>query len=900
MISAWFAVELAQARVFVPVGANRGVEARVVPALLFDGRGYLWIGSREGLYRFDGHETRPFLPESGVFDSVSDIDIRALYESMDGTLWIGTNTGGLNRYDAATGTFEHYRNDPSDPDSIPDSGISAISEGPEGALWVAHGRGLSRLDRGADKFAHFSPDPGLADALPDAPATALHNGTNGALWVGTAAGGVARWNPQSRNFSRFDLARLTRGPAERNTVLSLLEDEEGNLWCGTRGGLIRLQPHAGRADKIDLADSGSQPVVIPSLMIDADGRLWAASLDHGLLIVNRDTLARVSAVAEEARTDRSLPGDALMSLAMARGQVFVGTWGRGVYRAPLHGSPFELFDMRSTRGLNNNVITSVMSGRTPGAPWLGSYGGGPQHVDIAARTVTEVPGRLHQIRESGALSLAGPVAGRMYAGTTHGLYEFSDDATQMALFSHVSDAPQGIGPGYVTALLADGDSGLWLGLGGSGLQYFDAASQSFSRYRFESVAAESAGATFVTALLQDAGGRIWVGTRANGLNRCRSDTGSCERVGDYDGDEAGLGHLHVAALYLDGRGHLWVGTDGGGLKQVLLDAGEVTGFRHWTTEHGLLDNGILAIQGDQDDSLWLSSRLGLSRLQPATGRVENHVPASGLPAEHFNPNASAADDSHLYFGSTDGLLIFHKGTPWRTREDPAICITSVALMGQNGRQQVSEWREGPLRLPYGRIFSIRLAVMDFTESSHQYAYRLQPSEAWTELGTQRQLIIHNLEPGTYSFEARGRDAYGLWGQTEPLALEIIPPFWMTAWFRALILMALLALALIVHFTRQSVLKRRANAMLMLGEQREKALEEQLGDAAELSVLTPRQKEILQLIAKGHSTRETAELLGVSGKTVEAHRANLMERLDIHDVPGLVRLAIRARLVSMDG
>lgn len=62
-------------------------------------------------------------------------------------------------------------------------------------------------------------------------------------------------------------------------------------------------------------------------------------------------------------------------------------------------------------------------------------------------------------------------------------------------------------------------------------------------------------------------------------------------------------------------------------------------------------------------------------------------------------------------------------------------------------------------------------------------------------------------------------------------------------------------------------------------------------------LTPRQREILQLIAEGQSTKEIAAILGVSVKTIETHRARLTERLDIHDVAGLVRFAIRSGLVS---
>lgn len=67
----------------------------------------------------------------------------------------------------------------------------------------------------------------------------------------------------------------------------------------------------------------------------------------------------------------------------------------------------------------------------------------------------------------------------------------------------------------------------------------------------------------------------------------------------------------------------------------------------------------------------------------------------------------------------------------------------------------------------------------------------------------------------------------------------------------------------------------------------------------LGELTPRQREVLQLIAEGQSTKEIAYRLNLSIKTVEAHRGELMNRLAIHDVAGLVRFAIRTGLVTPD-
>lgn len=65
----------------------------------------------------------------------------------------------------------------------------------------------------------------------------------------------------------------------------------------------------------------------------------------------------------------------------------------------------------------------------------------------------------------------------------------------------------------------------------------------------------------------------------------------------------------------------------------------------------------------------------------------------------------------------------------------------------------------------------------------------------------------------------------------------------------------------------------------------------------LQELTPRQREILQLVAEGHSSKEIANKLNLSIKTVETHRGELMNRLNIHDIAGLVRYAIRTGLVT---
>ena len=63
-------------------------------------------------------------------------------------------------------------------------------------------------------------------------------------------------------------------------------------------------------------------------------------------------------------------------------------------------------------------------------------------------------------------------------------------------------------------------------------------------------------------------------------------------------------------------------------------------------------------------------------------------------------------------------------------------------------------------------------------------------------------------------------------------------------------------------------------------------------------LTQREREVLQLVAEGHTNSEIAKLLAISVKTVEKHRANLMSKLDVHDVAGLVRIAVKRKLIFL--
>jgi hypothetical protein len=410
-------------------------------------------------------------------------------------------------------------------------------------------------------------------------------------------------------------------------------------------------------------------------------------------------------------------------------------------------------------------------------------------------------GFTEDLRNAMVLDFARREDGQYWAATSRGLFRFTEEGRQTSHIAHEPGNPDSLSDEAVRSLLPAGENGLWIGTDGGGLYRLDGPSGGLTHYHHEAGRPDSISGNHITALLGGSDGFLWVGTRSNGLNQCRIENWSCRRFTGGAEDPSGLelSHFQVTSLFRDRDGQVWVGTGSGGLNQVLLGPrGAVNGFRHWTSQDGLLDDSIMAIEQDLDDSLWLTTRHGLSRLLPGTGQVINYVPQSGLPARLFNAGASAADSRFIYFGSVEGLLSFPKGSRFAQRQAADVQIAAIERAPPGKPSQTVYWGAEELAIPYGEVLSIKLAVLDLSESTHDYAYRLDAQDPWIGMGQQRQLILHGLAPGQYFLQARGRDVFGSWGESETLRLEVVPPYWKTTWFRAFLALLLLVGALGVN------------------------------------------------------------------------------------------------------
>ena len=631
-----FAQDAAADREFRKLGVGRGLDANVVTAMLVDRDGLLWVASREGLFSYDGYLATAFRSSPDHPGSISDVDVRSLYEADDGALWVSTNTGGLNRRDPVTGEFTQFHHDSANARSLSSESVYGVAQDASGNLWVGTRNGLNRLDANGREFTRFFHERDKSASLAHNWVVPLHLGPSKRLWIGTMGGGVDRWDEATSSFEHFSVSKLVNGVAEYDFIYALHETADGRVWVGTAcwSGCTRSRSQHGVARRSrdgvrERADARHR------YLRGQEGRLWIATIEHGVLILDPATGRSMRPHAGAIGEKGSLPDTEYISIAGTDNTIFVGSWGEGIYSAPIEEPQFWLL-APAANGIEN--VTAVFAGASAGKPWVGTFGGGTQRVDVLTGSSSPT-GRdpADSLSSAGVLSIAAGKDGSYFAGSTEGLFRFAADGSTLAHDSYAPDRKNGIGEGYVMALLPDA-TGLWVGTGGSGLYYRDLHGMQYRAFRHDPSVANSLSGDFITALAPGRAGRLWVGTRFNGLNLCIIEPWSCERLDGRTPGERNLANYNVTALHRDGVGALWVATDGGGLHRVNEDAeGRIVSIERWDVARGLLDNGIMAVESDDDGSAvaqHASRSLAARSRHRASSELRARVGAAGDPLQH--------------------------------------------------------------------------------------------------------------------------------------------------------------------------------------------------------------------------------------------------------------------------
>ncbi len=861
-----------------------GLSQNSALALVRDDDGFLWIGTEDGLNRFDGYEFRVHRPSDHDPGATASAYIRDI--AVNGRhLYLATNGGGLAIFDRVDEKFRML----GVAEGLPANHFNAVDLARAGTLYLASRSGLARLDWNGDPMSaefkatriEVGSDPPRTDVWK------LRRGASG-LWVGTGDG-VFRVDTGDR-VQALDVS----GSERPFNVDSLLEMPAGVLWVGTwNQGLFRVELASGDTRRFlpGAADAqGLRTRRILQLAAGPDGSVYIGTdrglawFDPGCNCIKALDHGRSARVAGRGFLVEALDVD-------ERGGVFAGHWGEGLVRFTPSDQVFHVERNRDegVPGLKQGRVRAILEDRG-GDLWVGSFGGGVQRVAAdARRDGIEWPFEAlpfpADAPEAARLvwNLLQDRAGRIWVATDHGIYWTDPDAPSW----HLEPAlrPE-LRAGGVRVLMEDERGRIWAG-SSSGLWRFDSFGE--ARQPVQLVPAGGAEPWFaqqdrsVYALHRDSDGRIWVGT-SGGLQILAADGTPLARYRVADG----LPGTIVWDIHRHADGDVFIGSNGGLVR--VTDPGDVSALRFEPTGRlaGLPSGMIYAIASDRQGQLWLTSNRGLIRLDPASLKHRVWRRRDGIASDEFASGAVASGSrGWLYFGGIDGLTAVQ---PERLRETPETPRPSLARKVIGDREVAT--RSDPLQpLKLDLQHGHPPLILDFTglvydaPNSARFRYRLDPTAPFYELGERRSLILDRLPDGEHSLELEV-DNDGRSVSRELLRVNVAPPYYASWPFRVLALCMLVLLLTLAYLARTRQLNR----------QRRHLEAEVAARTRELN----NQKEALEATAEalGAANRKLKTLSVIDPLTGLPNRRELIERIGI-ELRGAAERPVALAVIDLD-
>jgi ligand-binding sensor domain-containing protein len=775
---------------------EEGLSQSVVNTILQDRRGFLWIGTEDGLNRYDGYNFKVYKPDTNNPFSLNDRSITSMVEDQQGYLWIGTRNGGLNRYNPVSGKFTNFTHDQTNHQSIASNQVHALCLD-ENGMWIGTDNGLDYLDFETNVFTHYrvsSDDKGVFK-LSSNYITTIMKDSKGALWIGTINAGLNVYDKARNVFTAYKYKENDSASLSHNRVLSIAEGRNGDVWVGTARGLNRYNPIANYFTRYLNSPNNSHTLagnVIHAVHMDRSGGLWVGT-DNGLDRYDPQAKKFIHHKHQPSVANTLSKNEVYAIYEDTNGILWIGTYGGGLNKYNRQQDRFSYYrnNPDDPNSLSANFVLPILADED-GYVWIGTHGGGLNRMDPQSDEFVRFehdPNDPSTINSNNVISLYMDQTGTLWVGTVRGLEQFHP---ALNTFDHYLPESVDVNDGIaVFAIYEDTDKNFWIGTN-RGLYRFDKNSKLFEPYEHEKDESNSFSWNQITIIQEDNVRNLWIGTFDDGLKRINLDTNETIHYRHNPEDAFTLGNNTILSMHQDQNGTLWIGTYGGGLSRY--DPASES-FARFTENEGLPNNVIYGILEDSSGNLWLSTNFGLSRFDPVNQIFRNFTASDGLQSNEFNQNAFAKDQSgNMYFGGINGFNFFLPEMIQDNPSPPNVALTSITQDGAPLiEEQTAEYlRNITLKWPQDS-FDFEFTALTYEQpSKNQYSYTLEGFDTdWINIGSQRNGRYTNLPGGTYTLHLRGSNSDGIWNeQGQAIQIVILPPFWETWWFIGLLVIVL--------------------------------------------------------------------------------------------------------------
>jgi len=784
-------------------------------SLLQDHQGFIWIGTQNGVIRYNGYEAVRYVHHARNPNSLPNDRVFALYEDAERRIWVGTRAG-LARFNPATNDFSRFL-----PPDGPDNRLvirAIIGDGGRG-MWIATWGGVQHFDPHTGSFRQYVNDRNDAGSLAHNDVNALALDEKGGLWVATWPGGLDYLPPGGKAFTHYRIDSGT-APDSRLNIARALQIDGRYLWIGTEAGVLLWN----RDEPWDKRRRVPSPAVrINQFHLDRYGTVWAGTLSEGLL--RWDPGNRGGAPVQHvyrANDPFSLPGDNVRAILNDRtGTLWVGTLNDGLAVADRNRTGFGRilpYDLRPGNRQSSTQMQPVEA--APGGRiWRGG-GDGLYLFDPASGATVRAwhaePKKAGALQSNLVYSLYQQPDGPLWIGTNAGLHRL-DRLDSPFRTIHFGD----VATDFINVIAPGANGRIWLGTGGGVVRY-DVHDGSHKIWSHDDANPDSLSMRGPTTLLEDRHGRVWVGSEINGGGLDMIDPGS-GRVMHFRhalNDPTSLGSDWVTSLHQDARGRLWVGTTLG-LNEILPQPDGSARFRPFRSGDSVGEVKVYAIHGDRRGKLWLSTAEGLMRVDPDSGRAERFPGVVSVPTGAATGLSFADADGALYFGGSKSIVVVQPEEARSTSIPPQVAVTDITVLNrslQNDEKSPGIALSGIVTAPRSlelaaekSVLTIEFAALHYADpAKNRYAHRLEGFDReWvvTDAG-RRSATYTNLEPGEYVFRVKAANHQGVWSEQEiSFPITVLPPYWQTWWFRTLAVTLIAGVVLSAFWVRVRRLKR---------------------------------------------------------------------------------------------
>ncbi|MBN2350454.1 MAG: hypothetical protein JXJ22_16580 [Bacteroidales bacterium] len=884
---------------FEHLTTQQGLSHSTITCILKDYQGYIWIGTEDGLNRYDGYEITVFKNTSDK-NSISSSDIFSIFQDKGNNLWIGTRSS-LELYDRRSEQFIHY-NIRTENGQIYLNIISAISMDNEGTIWAGtHNYGLFRLtDKTAnlepfESFQYFNSNGELATV------NAIYKDMEGTMWLAVSGYGLLKYLPEDSTFLSYINNPLNTHSISSNEIRSISGDEKGNLYLGTFGGGLNIfNTHTNTFYRYPLVsdkDKYSRLNYINSLTYYKE-QLWIATDGAGLCVIDLKTNTK-NIYNSDVFNNNTLTGESLTYIYLdEHDNAWIGLYlgGMDIYKShkkkfyARHSKPKSSNRFGTDRVFsilednNGNILTGIEAGQ------ISIYNPKTKKYSIVRQKndnqITSNDGAFVTI------SLLEDSKKRIWAGTYLGGFSLIDLKT--GVISNFMNKPgnsNSLSNDDVRTIIEDSDGKLWIATNGGGVNVFDPETRNFIRFLLDPSNPNSLSNNWVRPILEDSDKNIWIGTYW-GLSKYNPAKDEFINYLHSPTSSNSLNSNIVFSLHEDSKKNIWIGTEGG----LNLYNKQSDNFISFTTQDGLPNNTINGILEDNSHNLWLSTNNGLSKFNPESKKFMNYDVSDGLQGNGFiNGSYYKGKNGYMYFGGMNGYTMFHPDSIKIDPNPPDIIITNLYINGipvQTGKEYEGriilsdELTNDPkiLLRYYENFITFEFVAFQYTYAEHlKYIYMLEGLDSkWNQTdATMRRISYSNLDPGNYTLKVKAISKDGIEClQPAVVHFSITLPFWKATWFRiaAFLLIAGILYFLIYYWFRSIKLQKirlenqvtehtkelQLNHALLI--QQSEQLNETNTRLEERQQLIIEQSEALQL--QSENLKSQAEFLEKANKNLE--------------------------------